>query len=136
MQDHRAVPDEWLGRHFQRLTSHEERQDKTAGLSPSGSSSARPRYHCLATVSPALTLDIEGKEHPDLPPPPAEMADACAATTWEGVVYASATTEATPEMNGGSPPALLSRDCPRPPRCRPPTLPGRRTPLRVRWMSA
>ena len=51
----------------------------------------------------ALTLDIEGKDAEDLPPPPEEVADRLRRLNLEGVVYTSHNHLTPPEMNGGKP---------------------------------
>ena len=59
----------------QRLTSHEERGDKDGAGVVCAEFSARTALAPTRAAYTALTLDIEGKDAEDLPPPPEEVAD-------------------------------------------------------------
>lgn len=87
----------------QRLTSHEEREDKDGAGVVCAEFLSPHRASANVAAYTALTLDIEGKDAEDLPPPPEEVADRLRRHNLEGVVYTSHNHLTPPEMNGGKP---------------------------------
>ena len=109
----RAVPDEWLGRHCSTpdIARRTRGQGRRGGCLRRNFSPHRASANVVAYT--ALTLDIEGKDAEDLPPPPEEVADRLRRHNLEGVVYTSHNHLTPPEMNGGEArQPSLSRDCP------------------------